>query len=388
LANALARNSVFNAVAGLSFTFGGFFSNVIVARLLGVEGTGAVAFAAWIVTVAVMLSDLGVPGALARYTPELQARGQPDEAERAIRFLFRPFIAAVLVLGLGFLLYAAWLTFTQASAVERPASGGRAGTASSQPAYWALIGVSCLVQGLASFTNGCLKGRQEFRRLAGIALVSAAVQITATFLGGYLFGIVGAMAGAVAGAIAPALLVPRLLLRSAAGLPAPELRSRMTGFAWETWAGYLVGAFVWARMEVFFLELSWGSVAVGLFSVSLTLAALASQGPLLLSGGLLPYLSQHSVGDGQAKSREAYAVGTRLLAFLIVPACLGAAAIAPALIPALYGPDFAAAVPTAMILVAATAVQAPSAVASTYMLASRERGSSWASRASPLSPRS
>jgi O-antigen/teichoic acid export membrane protein len=49
--------------------------------------------------------------------------------------------------------------------------------------------------------------------------------------------------------------------------------------------------------------------------------------------------------------QDAYATGTRLLAFLLFPAGWGAAAIMPSLLPALFGPSFATAVPSAMVLV-------------------------------------
>lgn len=122
-------------------------------------------------------------------------------------------------------------------------------------------------------------------------------------------------------------------------------------------------------MEIFFLERSWGSHAVGLFTVSLTIANLATQGPRLLSGALLPYLSHQQGVGAYDKARGAYAMGMRVMAFLVFPACFGAAAIAPALLPALYGRDFAAAIPSAIILVSAAAFNATASVAFTYLFA-------------------
>ena len=131
----------------------------------------------------------------------------------------------------------------------------------------------------------------------------------------------------------------------------------------------MLTAFFASRMEVFFLERSWGSHAVGLFTVSLTLANLATQGPLLLTGALLPRLSGHIGRDEEAEARQVYATSVSLMGLLVFPACLGMAAIAPVLLPLMYGRDFDAAVPTATILLAASALVATASVAAVYLIA-------------------
>jgi O-antigen/teichoic acid export membrane protein len=131
----------------------------------------------------------------------------------------------------------------------------------------------------------------------------------------------------------------------------------------------LVATFAWARTEIFFLELAWGSHTVALFAASVTFANLATQGPLLLAGGLLPHLSRQAAAGTGGKLEETYAISILTLAFLIFPACLGTAAIAPTLVPLVYGQDFAGAVPSTTILLCGAAATASSSVAFTYMLA-------------------
>src|SRR3954464_4325198 len=87
MSNTLARNSGLNLVAGLCTTLGAFSSNIIIARLLGVEGNGVVAFAVWLATVAAIVCDLGASGALIRYLPELQTRGTQQDVSALIWFL-------------------------------------------------------------------------------------------------------------------------------------------------------------------------------------------------------------------------------------------------------------------------------------------------------------
>jgi len=162
-------------------------------------------------------------------------------------------------------------------------------------------------------------------------------------------------------------MVPRIL--GVSGELPSDLKQRVRRFALESWAGYLVTGFAWARMEVFFLHVSWGSQSVALFSASVTLANLATQGPLLLTNGLLPYLSRQQ-GHREDRTQQAtYATGMRLLAFLIFPACLGAAAIAPALVPAIYGKAFSGAVPSTVVLLCGATVTASCSVGFIYLLA-------------------
>jgi O-antigen/teichoic acid export membrane protein len=197
--------------------------------------------------------------------------------------------------------------------------------------------------------------------------VSATLQVGVTIAGAHIFGVVGALCGAVATGIAPALMMRRIL-RVGGEVPL-DLKQRVRRFALESWAGYLVTGFAWARMEVFFLHVSWGSQSVALFSASVTLANLATQGPLLLTNALLPYLSRQQRDREDRTQQATYATGMRLLAFLIFPACLGAAAIAPALVPAIYGKAFSGAVPSTLVLLCGATVTASCSVAFIYLLA-------------------
>src|SRR5262249_25685973 len=113
----------------------------------------------------------------------------------------------------------------------------------------------------------------------------------------------------------------------------------------------------------------WGATTVALFSVGLTLSNLATQGPLLLAGALLPRFAQLVTAEAPERSRDAYASSMRIMAFIVFPACFGVAGIAPGLVPAIFGQAFAPAVPSAVILVSAAAFGAVATTAIMYMLA-------------------
>lgn len=363
MTQSIARNSAFNVVAGLSTTIGGFVSTILVARLLGVEGTGIVAFATWIVTIVIVSGDLGIPGAMARYLPELRSHADEGTVSSLVKFLLRRFLAVLTTIFICFAGYAAFVAFAEPGIVAINGDNYR-----HVWTFWAIVGLACATQGLASFTNGYLKGTESFGLLARIAMISAVMQILTTLAGIWLLGVAGAMLAAVLGFIIPAALVVLAARRHGPPIE-PALKQRVSRFAWEAWGGYVVMAFAWSRMEIYFLERSWGSEAAGIFSVSLTLTNLATQAPILLTAALLPFLSRNSGTDNLHRAREGYAVGARLMAFIVFPACFGVAAIAPKLLPALFGEDFSPAVPTTMVLLAAAAFSATANVATIYLMA-------------------
>jgi len=364
MASSFVRNSVVNAVAGIFTTLGGFLGTILVARLLGVSGTGIVAFATWAVTIAVIVSDLGLTGCLPRFLPELLAQGEDGAADRLTYRLFRSFLGYISAIALCFALYAAWLFWRNPDAFSWTVA---VDTYSTSPLFWLLVGLAGVVQALGNFATSWIKGLQDFGMLARVALASCLVQALGTALGASLFGVTGAMVAMAAGALMPVAILVQL--PSAKGPISASLRRRVTRFSLETWGSYMLTAFFASRMEVFFLERSWGSHAVGLFTVSLTLSNLATQGPLLLTGALLPRLSDHIGRDEGDEARKVYATSVRLMALLVFPACLGTAAIAPVLLPLMYGPAFAPAVPTATILLCAAAFVATASVATVYLIA-------------------
>lgn len=345
-AGRFARNSAFGTLAGLCTALGSVLGSVIVAHVLGVEGTGLVVYALWLAMVTAAVADLGVQPTLARYLPELIGAGKGEEAGRLAVALRRPNAVAAL----GALLIFAVLCW------QRPNS-----------AVWLMVGLAAALQTLAGFTYGRLRGVQRFDQVAVLTALSFACQLGGVAIGSYAFGAAGAVAGYCAGSALPALMTCRI--GGSRGALAPELRRRVGRYAVFAWASALASSVVWSRAEVFFLQRSSGSAAVGLFSVGLTLANLAAQGPMLLTAALLPRFAQAYGNGALAEMEAAYAAATRVLAFLVFPACLGMAATLPAALPLVYGAAFAGAIPAATVLVIAGAIGAISSVGTNLIMA-------------------
>ncbi len=361
MSGGLARQSAANAVATGSILISGALSTIIVARLLGPADLGVVTYAAWVVSITLMVADLGIPGSLARYLPEVRETGDASASHGLTFFLFKRFVLLVGLAASTLLGLALW----HFAAGSRFALHIDPGTYKTSPLFWTLVAAAVLTQSISAFASGLLRGHQDFGRMARIMLVSAVAQIGVTLLGSLALGLVGALSAAIVVGLAPSVFLLRALRPGRA--VAPELRARLVRYCGAIWLAYLLSAVTWARTEILFLERSWGSEAVAFFSVGLTLANLAVQAPLLLTGPLLPVLAQNIAAKQHAAAVEIYRTGMRYLAMLVFPACFGLAAIASVFVPLVYGPVFARAVAPAVMLVAAAAFYALTALTQIYM---------------------
>lgn len=360
----LARNSIVGSIAAIATNLAGFLSTVIVARLVGVEGTGVVSFAAAIATIAIAVSDLGIQAALTRFVPEVEAAGDEERVRSLVWRLLSIFVAVNVVLFLGLVAIAVYSYAAGNGFAAITAENFRA-----NPLFWLLSASFCLVQALAFFEAAYLKGRQRFTYLSLISLASMVAQLSAVFVGTWLLGAGGALLGAFAG---PAYLASRILMHRPGKLDVDDdLRQRVMSFARYTLIAQVLATIMTTRLEVIFLDFFWGSTSVGLFTVSLTLANMACV-PMFLCTALLPHLASRKGSDHAGAVQRTYRYSLRMLALVVLPGCFGLAAIAPALLPVLYGSYFVDAVPSAMLLIAFSACITLSTVPTTFLQAFEE----------------
>jgi O-antigen/teichoic acid export membrane protein len=353
-----ARNTAFSSLAGLCTALGGMISAILAARLLSPAGSGVVIFGLWIVATAAAVGDVGYSACLTRFIPELTGQNRSGLVPGLIHHVARP---AILVAA-GLPLALAGATFFAGDPMGLVATFGINGTV-------ILLGL-CAAQTLSNLYLCALRGLQRFDRVARLVFLSMLAQLTLVVTGALLAGPDGAFCGYVAGLLGPAVLAFGLV-RRAPPVP-PDLRNRMRRYALFTWAANLSSLLIWSRLEILFLKHSFGDAAVGMYSVGLTLASVAVQGPLLFTGGLLTFFAERSDAGSQAVIQDVYQMGTRLMAALVLPLSFGLCALTPRLIPLLYGPGFDAAAPAAIVLIAITGFCAVGAVSSNLLFA-RER---------------
>jgi O-antigen/teichoic acid export membrane protein len=344
-------DSIYSAFSGILLLSGNFLSGVVVANFLGVADTGEFYFFIALCLLAATILDGGAASSVVRFHASLSGQNNAQAAHALAGRLARHLLAYV-ALGLSLVLALANSGSLSHSMDLPPVTEALPGHPGLS--FLILLGLSVLVQTMALFAIAYLRGSRRFRMLAGLSLASMAAQLGLVWCSALTIGVTGAIVGYGLGQIPLALVTVGLLFRR--GSLDRSVSTEVRRYQRFAWAANVCNIFVWSRIEVFLLQYFWGPREVGLFSVALALSALASQGPMLMTGAFLPLLSErHGRGDTDGLQR-AFSGGTRLLAMLAFPACMGMVAILPAVVKLLYGPEFAPSVPASMIVCAAAAV--------------------------------
>ncbi|NTY61062.1 lipopolysaccharide biosynthesis protein [Mycolicibacterium sphagni] len=338
-----ARNTLLGALSGAAVTLSGFVGSAIAARLLGPEDLGVVAYVVWCVTVSIAVATMGSDVVQQRFIPNLRAAGRNDAVDGLIGAITRLSMVVALVVGVVLFFY-----------LDGPGSGALSRLSSRAQIVVIVVALTWFIcWRMSDLYLFNLRGEQRFDTLARVSTVSAALRVTTTVVGAWLFGIPGALAGNIAGTIVPAGRVfPQLRKKPRVDR---DLRRELVGFTMVSWTIAIIGNLLFGRTQIIFLEHYATIGAVGLFAVALTLAEIAAQLPQLLLSALLPRFSEQSGQGAHDHMMRLYKTMTALMAMLMLPLCLGLAAIAPALIPLIFGADFADAAPVASILLIALA---------------------------------
>ncbi len=319
---------------------GRLIAQIIIARLLGPDGTGRIAYLVWLIEIANLLICFGLPSSLTRYLAELHGQRKGAQASRFAQWVFvRYLILAILgsaVVGVFFVFSSQYV---------------------DSKSVLPLLMVLFLVRGLELINQADLTGRQQFDRLARVNIAAAVVLVIGVAAGTFWFGLTGVLYGYIAGALIPAVYSFTILRGFAFRWQmAADLHRRVWKFSFHIWLAMLASTFVWSRMEIFFLERYWDVHEVAMFTVGLTFTVMIYQVAMMFSGAFMAHFAHLVGGDGHDVIRRQYQTATRLMALAIVPMAFGGAGIMPALLPLLFGADFAPAVPVAMVLTATSAL--------------------------------
>jgi O-antigen/teichoic acid export membrane protein len=360
------RNSMYGAIAGASIALGNLISAVIVARLLGASGMGAVSYAVWLVLSITPIIECGIPAAVSRYVPEMQGAGEAAAAEGLAAHLMRALAVAAAL--------AATTLVVANLAIRSAAPAGSGAEQIAQGMFGSvfyrlplLLAAYTALQAIGAFGYAYLRGKQQFDLAARLTWLSVLLQLSAVAVGSVFFGPAGAVCGYAAGQIVPALAATALIsgsVRSKRRVP-----RRVCRYSTFAWAANVANTFVWARIEMFILAYFWGDVSVGMLAVALALANLATQPPLLMTTGVLSLLSEQSGRRDLAGIQTVYSGGTTLLAALVLPASFCMAAIMPVLLPLVYGQEFAPAIPAGAIIVCVAGIGVANSMATNLVYA-------------------
>lgn len=326
-------SSLLNAAAGLLSLFAGFGSSVVVARVLGVEGAGIVAYALWIMTVATLLSDFGMPQAILRFVG--QSDGTDGGRPGLVLTLTRRFMATTSTLAAVVLVYAAWLEFS-----------GEGGTA----LIWVATAALFLSYAYSTMSLGAAQGLGRFRESSLNTAIGCLLQPFLVALGAFLLGPAGAIFGHVFRHLPQALSLRKYLTPPSKDVE--PVTPAMATYARNAWASGGLTALLGSRVELAIIGLFINLTAVGHYAIASTMAGMVIQLSYFLVAPLVPLFSHHNDNGDHASLAKSYQRSLLGLALVLAPICFGGAAVSPVLIPQLFGEDFSDSVDLSIVLLA------------------------------------
>jgi O-antigen/teichoic acid export membrane protein len=332
------RNSIWNLVRAAGMAIVGIATSVLLARFLTSGQLGIYSYIVWLTGFLTAMSLPGLPTAVTKYVSE--SMGARDYA--AAREIVRTILKAGFLLSIGVTLVAAWVIHERISPDVRPYI------------FFALpiIPLSSLLLIILS----AIMGAQRYRAAASISLLGALGQLILFVISFSLgFGIVGLLIATIGVNLLllwPTHSVMNNILGNAqhGASSRVEWRGRLLRFCLQAAVILIIYEITWNQSEVFFLKRYSSVEQVAFYSMAFVLSQKAMQVPVVLSGALMPAISElYGAGRGH-KIGPVYTTATRYLALLAFPLGLIGAAVAPVLIPALYGAEYTGAVPVFQIM--------------------------------------
>ena len=285
----LIKNTTWSAFSAIVMSAGRFVLAMILARKLGVEDFGRFAFFQWLMDMTVMFCALGLPGTATRYFAEFAAHPGRQRIFEKWFFLRGLGLLAVVVFVFPLVVLAFGHDLPVLTLLYQ--------------AGWAVAGM------MLALLTARAQGLMRFRRLATSNAIYVVVALSGCVLlpeqgDTFSYVILVMMVAALLAALALWSPLPGAMALDESVLP-EAIRDSIKKYSVNIWIAALVSALVWSRSEIALVESMLGSQNLALYSVAISLAGLATQGLMLLTGALAPHLTQMW---GAGKRNEVYAL--------------------------------------------------------------------------------
>jgi len=269
----LMTNSAVNAAAGMLMLFTGIVSSIIAARLLGPEANGIIAFSAWLSLSGTMIAGLGSDVIMMRTLPQLKYAGIDALRRRG----FASYLGWVVVAATAVLLFF-YIIFCFVSEEHH--------WASTAPIVLEITGILFVTQSIGMLSINYLISEQRPAGFLRLTLISTTAQIVIVLCGALMYGVAGALVGYVAGQAIFFVYSLRILFtrRDNCG----ETPRNLVKISLVLSVQIIVESIFLNRIELLFIQQSHGVREVGFYAIGLSLANLALQLPVQLTGSLLP----------------------------------------------------------------------------------------------------
>ncbi len=329
----LFQATIINTLSGIVSLVAGFGSTVMIARLLGADGTGLTAFALWLVFSGYALADRGIPAAVLRYIGLNSGLVGGDQG--LVRRLYPRFIWPVLILVVVFAVYAP---------IHHDAPG------EGSTGFWLVTAVLFLVYCHSQLAIAADQGRGDYGGPARRVVIGCLIQLPAVAIGAYFFGAAGAMIGHLVRHFPQSLSIFKYLGKSSASHE--PVNKRIFHYSRNAWISAILGVLVRTRVEFVFIGYFFSLTEVGYFAAGMTFASLIFQLALAMTAGLAARFARLREEGEQERMAKTFQRALRWMSLLLMPVSLGGAAVIHEILPLVFGEEFRPAVPTAAALLA------------------------------------
>lgn len=330
LGQKVAKNALFLMAATAGQKLVAFVAFTLVARFVGPQITGAYFYGVSVTSVFVILSDLGMTPVVIRAI----ASGK-EEAQR----LFGAAARAKLIL----------------APIAVLASLGYGVMRGESTEIMATIAVACVAMAADAFhlvLYGALRGRQDLKPEAygmfiGQTLTGIAA-VTAAYSG---FGSVGLAAALAIGSLWNVVWALYNLRKYKISFVVPLVSDFKTLFHQALpFAIAGISVKVYSYVDSLMLQAYKGETAVGYYAVAYKLTYAMQFLPLTFTAALYPALAAAHANKEHDELRKVFMGSYRLMAAIGFPIAAGLSALAPRIIPLLYGTKFLASIPAMSVL--------------------------------------
>ena len=347
LVRTVARNSLWSGLDLIVDSVLPPLVSIVVARAMGPAKLGAFTYVTWISAAAATLGAGGLSAAARKYMADYAGQKRPDVFQAILRvgLGFQAVISLVLV-GAGLF----WV-FSALPRDER---------------VFATLAIVCIVPvGFMSMATAVNNAVEELRPnvIASVAAgLTHAVGVFATLAMGWdLVGLAGAqLAGRTCDCVVRWMLtwqrLPRYLQAMGASVTSsraerripPGLGRQIAKFFGESTILVLLAIVVWNRSEMIFLKRFCDIRQVAFYSVAFGLSLVPGGlvGPFARAAGVSVFAEQ---GRNARAGRHVAELYWRYLMLLVMPVCLGLAALSGPLVRILYGVLYYEAAPVLML---------------------------------------
>jgi O-antigen/teichoic acid export membrane protein len=312
--------------------------SVVAAHYLGPDLMGRQSFISFVVSSVVIIAAAGLPGGLNRFVAELQGARLGGVAKS----LF-------------------WWTWRIEAVMAAIAAGGMtiAALAGAEPqAAWMFAAATCALSLMQTVPAALLVGMQRWRNATIAGVTTGVLSVPATIA-------VLAAGGGVSGffAVEAVMVLLNLAWISVLGrnalldLPPREkvpgrYRREFLQFAQATTLFSVIELVVWRRSEFIFLAAFSTDAQIALYSIAFAAANALTRMPEVITAVTMPAVATLAGAGQHDRIKSGFWRGLRMLILVTPVVAIGAAALGPEALEALYGSEFSGVRPVFLILMA------------------------------------